>query len=151
MYKKILLIAFTVFTVSFLTYGQTSIQRSKAEREVIKANEEFDKAIVLRDAAAYERILADDFVFTSFDGTVTNKAQEVAKVKSGDLKFESGKSDDIKIKIYGKTAVLTGRFTAKGNRNGKDFTFTERYTAVFVKRKGRWQMVAEHASEVVQK
>lgn len=149
--NKILLILIILLSVSGLVFGQTGNQNSKAEREVAKINEDFDKAIVSRDAAAYERILADDFIFTSFDGTVTDKAQEIAKAKSGDLKFESGKSDDVRVKVYGKTAVVTGRFTAKGTSKGKDFTFTERYTAVFVKRGGRWQMVAEHASEIAQK
>ena len=134
------------------TFSQTETDKfGKTELEVLKVNEEFDKAIISRDATAYERILADDFIFTSFDGAVTNKTQELAKVKSGDLKFKSGKSDDIRVKVYGKTAVVTGKFTAEGQSKGKDFTFLERYTAVFVKRNGRWQMVAEHASEIAQK
>ena len=124
---------------------------SKAEREVLAANEEYDKAIVARDAAAYQRILGDDFIFTSFNGTVSNKAQELEKVKQGDLTFEAGKSDDLRVKVYGKTAVVTGRFVAKGQSKGNPFTFTERYTGVFVKRDGRWQLVAEHANEIAQK
>ena len=140
-----------MLSASFFIFGQAADKNSKAEREAAKINEEFDKAIVSRDAAAYERILADDFIFTSSDGMVTDKAQELAKVKSGDLKFESAKSDDVRVKIFGKTAIVTGRYTAKGTSKGKDFTFAERYTAVFVKRNGRWQMVSEHASEIVQK
>jgi len=57
----------------------------------------------------------------------------------------------LRVKVYGKTAVVTGRFVAKGQSKGKPFTFTERYTGVFVKRDGRWQLVAEHANEIAQK
>ena len=149
--NKILSILLVMLSVSFFIFGQVDDKNSRAERDVAKTNEEFDRAIVSRDAAAYERILADDFIFTSFDGTLTDKAKELAKVKSGDLKFELGKSDDVRIKIYGKTAIVTGRFTAKGTSKGREFTFSERYTAVFVKRNGRWQMVAEHSSEIAQK
>jgi len=149
--NKILSILLVMLSVSFFIFGQVDDKNSRAERDVAKTNEEFDRAIVSRDAAEYERILADDFIFTSFDGTLTDKAKELAKVKSGDLKFELGKSDDVRIKIYGKTAIVTGRFTAKGTSKGREFTFSERYTAVFVKRNGRWQMVAEHSSEIAQK
>jgi ketosteroid isomerase-like protein len=149
--KKTLLILVIMLAASPLAFGQTANRNSKAEREVAKVNEEYDEAIVRRDAGAYERILADDFIFTNFDGEVSNKTQELEKIKSGDLKFEFGRSDDVRIKIYGKTAVVTARFTAKGQSKSKDFTVLERYTAVFVKRKGRWQLVAEQSNETTQK
>lgn len=140
---KLLLVVTGLMLFAFAASAQ-----SKAEREVLAANAAFDRAIVARDAVAYERILADDFILTGADGTVSDKKVEIAKVRSGDLTFESGKSDDVRVKVYGNTAVVTGRFTAKGKNAGRDFTFVERYTAVFVKRNGRWQMVAEQATEI---
>ena len=134
----------TILALSIVIGGA----QTKAEREVLAANEAFDRAIVTRDVGGYERIMADDFIFTSADGSVSNKKGEIERVRSGRLTFESGKSDDVRVKIYGKTAVLTGRFTARGKNDGRDFTFVERYTAVFVKRGGRWQMVAEQATEI---
>ena len=128
--------------------GRQHLDYTKDEAAVLKINEEFDRAIVARDVAAYERIYADDFIFTSSDGAVTNREQEITRARTGSLQFESGKSDDLRVKIYGNTGVVTGLFTARGKNNGKDFSFVERYTAVFVKRGNRWQLVAEHASEV---
>ena len=134
--------------ITFAVYGVAVGQSSKEKLELLKVNEEFDKAIVARDVSVYERIMADDFIFTGADGTVSDKKNEIEKVRSGRLTFESGKSDQVRVKVYGNTAVVTGRFTAKGKNNGRDFTFIERYTAVFVKRDGRWQMVAEQATEI---
>ena len=138
---------FLLFAAVLLLAFPVSAQ-SKSEREVLAENEAFDRAIVTRDVQEYTRILADDFIFTGADGTVSDKKGEIDRVRSGSLTFESGTSDDVRIKIYGKTAVVTGRFTAKGTNNGRDFTFVERYTAVFLKRSGRWQMVAEQATEI---
>jgi ketosteroid isomerase-like protein len=152
--KNIILILGLLLTLSTVILGQQTGGKSKnnkAEQEVLKINEDFDRAIMAQDAAGYRRILADSFIFTSASGKVTNKSQELAKVISGDFKYELVKSDDLGVEIYGKTAVLTGRFKAKGKYKGNSFEFSERYTAVFVKRNGRWQMVAEHASEIVQK
>lgn len=142
---------FVLFTVNFGQQTGGKSKNAKAEQEVLKINEEFDRAIVAQDAAGYRRILADEFIFTSASGTVTNKSQELAKVMSGDFKYESVKSEDLRVEVYGKTAVLTGRFNANGKYRGNNFELSERYTAVFVKRNGHWQMVAEHASEIVQK
>ncbi len=122
--------------------------QSRSAREVLAANEAFDRAIVTRDADAYKRIMADDFIFTAADGKVSDKKGEIEGVRTRPLTFESGKSDDVRVRVYGNTAVVTGRFTAKGKNDGRDITFIERYTAVFVKRGGRWQMVAEQATEI---
>ena len=51
----------------------------------------------------------------------------------------------------GKTAIVTGRFKAEIIGEGKNYSFAERYTAVFVKRGGRWQLVAEQSTEIAEK
>jgi ketosteroid isomerase-like protein len=67
---------------------------------------------------------------------------------SGSLKYESLKFDEIKVHAYGDTAVVTGRSTATGKDNGKEFAGQFRYTRVYVKRQGRWQIVATQATRI---
>ncbi|MCA1625288.1 MAG: nuclear transport factor 2 family protein [Acidobacteria bacterium] len=74
----------------------------------------------------------------------------MAFARSGDFKLESGQSDDVKVRIYKNAAVMTGRFTAKGSFRGKNIEIRERYTAVWVKKKGRWRLVAEQGNLVKQ-
>lgn len=145
---NILIILLLGYPITIIDAQNVLPPMSKAEREVREANEAYDRAIVSRDVKAYESILADNFVSTSFDGTVNDKAGEIDKVKNRDLKFEYGKSDDVRVSLYGNTAVVTGRFTARGFSSGKPFSFVERYTGVFVKQNGKWWLVAEHSSEV---
>ncbi len=83
-------IVITLLVVSQTTNSSAN-QTSQAEQEVLKLNKEYDEAIVRRDAAAFDRLMADDFSFTSSDGEVVTKAQEIANLKSGDTKIESGK------------------------------------------------------------
>jgi ketosteroid isomerase-like protein len=54
------------------------------------------------------------------------------------------------VRVYGKTAVMTGQFTAKGTFKGKNIDVRERYTAVWVKQNGRWQLVAEQGNFIKQ-
>ncbi|MBA3715387.1 MAG: nuclear transport factor 2 family protein [Pyrinomonadaceae bacterium] len=55
------------------------------------------------------------------------------------------------MRVYGDAAVVTGRWASKGTRKGKTFDDNERYTTVYVKRDGRWQIVSDHTSRIVQK
>jgi ketosteroid isomerase-like protein len=98
------------------------------------------------DASANERYLADTFVFTGPDGTVENKAQAIADLKSGDLKLQSASLDGSKVQVYGDTAVVTYSSNDKGTYKGKDISGKTRWTDVFVNRNGRWQLVATHGT-----
>jgi ketosteroid isomerase-like protein len=132
------------------TTDKTSSKNSRIEPELLNVNQAYDEALVRGDAVALERIYADEFVYTTFDGTVRDKTQQLTFTKSGDLRLESGKSDDVRIRVYENTAVMTGRFTAKGKFRGKNVHISERYTAVWVKQDGRWLLVAEQGNEIKQ-
>ena len=94
------------------------------------------------DTKAYGGIIGDDYVFTNQDALVRTKAQMVSAYESGSIKYESLKLDEIKVCPYGDTAVVTGRSTVKAQDNGKDISGQFRYTRVYVKRQGKWQLVA---------
>jgi ketosteroid isomerase-like protein len=130
------------------TKSRTPDRNSRAERALLRTNREYDEALVRGDAGALERIYADEFVYTTFDGEVRDKAQQIAFTRSGDLKLESGRSDDVRVRVYGDTAVMTGRFTAKGQFRGEKIEVHERYTAVWVRSRGRWRLVAEQGNEI---
>ncbi len=118
----------------------------EAERELRKLNAEYDQAIMRGDAAALDRIFADEFIYTNPRAEVLDKAQQLAALTSGAGKLEGAKSDDVRIRIYGETAVMTGRFTARAQSGGQTEMIEERYTAVWVRRDVRWQLVAEQGN-----
>ena len=119
---------------------------SEAERELLKANEQYDQAIMRGDVAALERIFADEFIYTNPKAEVLDKKQQIAALNSAGFKLTGAASDDVRIRIYGETAVMTGRFTAKMESAGKTEMIDERYTAVWLRRDGRWQLVAEQGN-----
>jgi ketosteroid isomerase-like protein len=144
--KRLTAITVLMLISAALAFSQTN----KSERELFKANQEYDAAIKSNDVKTLEQIFADEFVYTTPDGEVRDKAQQLAFTRSGDLKFESAQSSDVKVRVYGKTAVMTGRFDAKGTFKGKNIDVRERYTAVWVKQNGRWQLVAEQGNFIKQ-
>jgi ketosteroid isomerase-like protein len=145
--RSILVVVALLLATAPVALGQKS---GRVEQELLRANQEYDEALVRGDASALDRIYADEFVYTTPDGEVRDKAQQLAFTKSGDLKLEFGRSDDVRVRAYGNTAVMTGRFTARGSFGGRSIDIRERYTAVWVKRRGRWQLVAEQGNFIKQ-
>ena len=93
-------------------------------------------------------LLAEKFVNTSGDGVVTAKAETLGLVKSS--KYTSAEYTDVKVTVFGNTAIATGIFKGSGtDASGKAVTVNERWTDTWVKLdKEKWQCVASHASPI---
>lgn len=156
--KRMLGVAALTMAVSSLAFGQMTGKKANysnqkgdsVEQAVMQMEEELRAAITKSDTKTYGRLLGDDYVFTNQDAVVRTKAQMVSAYDSGSLKYESVKFDEIKVHAYGDTAVLTGRSTVKGQDNGKDISGQYRYTRVYVKRQGRWQLVATQLTRIAE-
>ena len=154
--KRMLAVAALTVAASSLALGQITGKKANyanqkvdsVEQAVLQMEEELRVAISKGDAKAYGRIVGDDYVFTNQDAVIRTKAQMVSAYESGSIKYESVKFDGIKVHAYGDTAVLTGRSTIKGQDNGKDIGGQFRYTRVYVKRQGTWQLVATQLTHI---
>jgi ketosteroid isomerase-like protein len=148
--KRMLVVAALTMAASSLALGQmtgkkandTNQKADSVEQAVMQMEEELRAAIAKSDTKTYGRLVGDDYVFTNQDAVVRTKTQMLSAYDSGSLKYESVKFDEIKVHAYGDTAVVTGRQTVKGQDNGKDLSGQFRYTRVYVKQQGRWQIVA---------
>ena len=74
----------------------------------------------------------------------------MARIKSSNIVLQSNTLNELDVRIYGDTAVVTGLATRKGSMNGKDISGSIRYTRVYVNTNGRWQVVAFQQTPVVQ-
>src|SRR5437763_5129069 len=93
-------------------------------------------------------LIADKFVNTTSEGKVTSKAEMLATAKA--TKYESVDYDDLKVTVFGDTAIATGTFKAKGtDSSGKPMDVEERFTDTWVKMpNGKWQCVASQGTIV---
>ena len=127
---------------------EVAAQTANVEQTLLQLERDWEQANVRNDTAALERILAPEFVSTDSDGRLTTRAEGFARRKSGEVTFTAFTQDDYKMQVIGDTAIVTGRSTIKGIRDGKDLSGQERWTDVFVRRNGRWQAVATHSSRI---
>ena len=148
------------FVIALLTLTPASVvlaqkqsagaDRSKTVAQTIRQlDQERIQAQIGADRVALDRIYADDFIGIGPSGTVRTKPQVLSDFTSGTLKFQSITTDDVQIRIYGNTAVETGRSTMNGQDKNKTVPVDNRFTRVWVKQHGRWRLVANHYSPLV--
>src|SRR5215204_3367174 len=152
--RQTLVIAVLVCTAAApIALGQKQSARRDSKRGVEQAIRQVDheriQAQIEADAVALDRIYAEDFIGIGPSGTVRTKAQVIADFTSGSLRFQSITTDDVRWRVYGDTAVETGRSTMIGQDRGKAVPRDNRFTRVWVKRQHRWQLVANHYSLLV--
>ena len=148
--RRTLLIAVVIMAAMSIALGQSQSAKRDQSRNVEQAIRRLDderiQAQVHADAAALDRIYADDFIGVGPSGTVRTKPQVIADFTSRDLKFQSITTEEVQVRVYGNTAVETGRSTMTGQDKGKDVPRDTRFTRVWVKQRGRWRLVANHYS-----
>ena len=141
--------ALVLSTVSSAIAQQQSARPAVAtgsEQAVQQQDRERIRAQVTADTIALRRIYADDFLGIGPTGVVRNKTEVIADFTSHALTYQSITTADVRVRIYGHTAVETGRSTMIGLDRGKVVPRDNRFTRVWVMRAGRWQLVANHYS-----
>jgi ketosteroid isomerase-like protein len=124
-------------------------QRRSVEQVIRQLDHERIQAQIGADAVALDRIYANDFIGIGPSGTVRTKPQVISDFTSGGLKFQSITTDDVRVRVYGNTAVETGRSIMSGQDKGKTVPPDNRFTRVWVKQHGRWRLVANHYSSLI--
>jgi ketosteroid isomerase-like protein len=111
------------------------------EEEIMKLERDGLEAMKRNDISFSEKLEAPDYLFIDPSGMVHTREEDLAIARSGDLKVESMTIDEMKVRVYGDTAVATGQTTMKGSFKTQDISGKYRWTDVFVKRNGKWQVV----------
>ena len=118
--------------------------------ELIALATEWDRAMVENDFEAIGRHMADDWTIIGSDGSVGDKASFLALVQSGALIHDVMESHDMRVRVYGDTAVVVSRGVSGGTYEGQPFHALERVSCVFVRDEGRWRCVLTHLSRLSQ-
>ena len=105
------------------------------------------RAWVQQDAQTLEQILADDYTLAGAGDALIGKGQYVAGLDNPEFRTTSAIVADLRIRVYGDAAVVTGRATYRGwsERRGR-YVRRFRFTDTFVRRESTWKCVATHAS-----
>jgi len=141
--KLALVISALLLTATVSAQHKVTEAEMKSGREIMETLNAWSAAVRDRDAKQLEAIFADDVVITTFDGKVRGKAEEMEAMKPiPNLRTSSVTNEDVGVKVFGDVGVVTALTRMKFVSNGNESSLAMRYTAVFVKRDGRWRIVA---------
>jgi ketosteroid isomerase-like protein len=91
-------------------------------------------------------LLADEFVITVEDGSVYGKVGYISHSADSSTHVQIAETTDMKVRFHGTTAIVTGAYHEKGESGGKPYEYHDRFTDVWMKSAGKWQVVASHYS-----
>ncbi len=120
----------------------------EAAREVENLERELVAAIARGDMAAYDRIVADDYVVLDASGKEISKAEVMASYRSGDRRYTGLEIFDVKGHVFGDTAVVSARTKGLRREGNRDVPNRVRYVRVYARRDGRWRAVSQMAAPV---
>lgn len=149
--KRIIVVALPVFLLSLVAQGRTPVAGpSDGEEEINELEGRRLQAMIQADTAALEGFLADDLTYTHSTGQTDTKVSFLEALKSGTLKYNSILTRDVKVRLYGSAAVVTGRAQVEVEAQQQKLGVAIRFTDVYAKKDGRWQMVAWQSTRSAQ-
>ena len=117
-----------------------------AVEQVLVAEHEWLLAHLHLDIPALERLMDSDYLQIDAGGAALDKEQILASFRSGERHWDEAHSDEHHVRVYGNTAVVVGRWRARGENAARPFDYQARYVSVWVLRAGGWRMVSDQST-----
>jgi ketosteroid isomerase-like protein len=112
-------------------------------RTLLKLEDDWATAVVKRDGATFERLLAPRFIYTEDDRVMT-RAEVLREITAGSDTVTSARNEQLEVHMFGTTGVVTGWLVLAGRGKGGAFNRRFRFTDTWVKSGAGWQIVAAH-------
>ncbi len=128
--------------------GLPTRDKHAIHKEIEALEQKWRDAIISNNVSEMDHLLADDYIGISANGTVETKAQALALRKAGTVRITKLDLNDLKVRVYGDTAVVTSQAELAGTNGQSDISGDYRYTRVYNKRLGQWKIVSFEASRM---
>ena len=121
--------------------------QEKSEADNVRALElKWSESYLKRQVDVLASLMAEDFVITIEDGSTYSKTGYISHSAELGLHVEVSEMSDLKVRMHGNTAIVTGAYHERGEDNGKPYEYHDRLTDVWMKIGGKWQVIASHYS-----
>ena len=145
--KRLVFATALCFLIWVAAYSQTSLPGP-----VGRALAEYDQSWNKKDIKGVERILADDYVYFSSEGSLTTRKATLEFLMSPDYKLDSVERSEMKILSQSNSvAVVSSRWKGRGMYGKEEINDDQRCGLVFVKQGGAWKLLSEHCVQIVSK
>jgi ketosteroid isomerase-like protein len=144
----VLFLAMLGFYLAPPAYGLPRRENHAIHKEIEALEMEWRLAIISNNVGQMDHLLADDYIGISANGTVETKAQALAQRRAGTVKISQLDLTDLKVRVYGDTAVVTSQANLEGTNGQSNISGNYRYTRVYNRRFGQWKIVSFEASRM---
>ena len=100
------------------------------------------------DRAFVDALLTDDWTSTDYRGRIWTKANVLAMFDGQRPPMTKAEIDVDRVRLLGEVAIVTGRSVSAGQVDGRAVNVTQRFTDIYVRRGGRWRVIASHGTQV---
>ena len=132
----------------FLTASVYAQPPSSNEKQILKLEDDWARALKTKDKGLLDAIVAPNFTFIEPDGTVKNRDEYLADRSSDIADVESFELADIKVSVFENCALASGLSKITERRQGKRYRFSLRWKELWLKDNGKWRVVASQATPV---
>lgn len=122
--------------------------KSADEERVLATERAWCRTFVSGDVAALQRIELDDYTLTDSNGAITTKKDDLAEITGASIQYALFENRDMKVRIHGDTAIVTGRTVVQGAADGQPIDVEVQFTDTLVKLGGEWHGAASHVSRI---
>ena len=123
------------------------LAQEKSDAATVRALElKWTESYKQRNIEGLSSLLAEEFVITVEDGSVYSKAGYISHSADASTHVQVAELSDLKVRVHGDTAIVTGAYHEKGESNGKPYEYHDRLTDTWMKTAGKWQVIASHYS-----
>jgi len=141
-------VAASAFLVSLLALSSCATVPASDEQQILKLEDDWARALETRDRQLLEQIVARDFTFIEPDGSVKSRDEYLADRSSDIADIESIEPSEIKVTVHGNAALASGVGTFTERRAGNRYRFSLRWKELWLKRDGKWQVLAGQATPI---
>ena len=121
-------------------------QQASPEATILALEKKWTDAYKLRNITLLTSMLAEDFIITVEDGNIYGKMGYMAHTADTSTQVDVAEESDLKVRMHGTVAVVTGAYHETGTSKGKRYEYRDRLTDVWMKIDGQWRLIAAQYS-----
>jgi ketosteroid isomerase-like protein len=131
-----------------LAFAVPAFAASSDEKALMDLENALSAAYRKGDVAFVEKTLDESYTLTNSHAKVSHRADDFEELRKHDPSYETFDTHDMSARVFGDTGVVIGVVSLKGTTGGQAFDVDMRFTDTFVRRAGKWQMVAAQVTRI---
>lgn len=140
--KRILILHFWIISLS------ATSQEANQEKYLLDLSRRKFDWMVAKQLDSLSQLLDKNMLYIHSNGLIQKKEEMLESFKAGSLLLDSVSVTDAAIRMFGATAIITGKGNFFGSMRGTPFQSTLLYTEVYVNENQRWKLVSRHANKL---